>query len=62
MSDWSGGFGGITVREIHSAIEMAALSGKLRSLSVSGIDAALPSPIGAECANFVLSAFGKTIL
>jgi ornithine racemase len=43
-------------------MEMAALSGKLRSLSISGIDAALPSPIGAECANFILSAFGKTIL
>lgn len=62
MSGWSGGIGGITVRETHSAMEMAALSGKLRSLSVSGIDAALPSPIGAECANFILSAFGKTIL
>ncbi|KNY15490.1 alanine racemase [Shinella sp. SUS2] len=62
MSGWSGGIGGITVRETHSAMEMAALSGKLRSLSISGIDAALPSPIGAECANFILSAFGKTIL
>ncbi len=62
MSDWSGGIDGITVRETHSAMEMAALSGKLRSLSISGIDAALPSPIGAECANFILSAFGKTIL
>lgn len=38
------------------------LSGKLRWLSISGIDAALPSLIGAECANFILSAFGKTIL
>ena len=62
MSGWSGGIGGITVRETHSAMEMAALSGKLRSLGISGIDAALPSPIGAECANFILSAFGKTIL
>ncbi|WP_439617486.1 alanine racemase [Shinella sp.] len=62
MSGWSGGIGGITVRETHSAMEMVALSGKLRSLSISGIDAALPSPIGAECANFILSAFGKTIL
>jgi len=43
-------------------MEMATLSGKLRSLSISGIDAALPSPIGVECANFLLSAFGKTIL
>ncbi|MCQ4630612.1 alanine racemase [Shinella sp. CPCC 100929] len=62
MSGWSGGIGGITVRETHSTMEMVALSGKLRSLSISGIDAALPSPIGAECANFILSAFGKTIL
>lgn len=62
MSGWSGGIGGITVRETHSAMEMAAMSGKLRSLSLSGIDAALPVPIGAECANFILSAFGKTIL
>ncbi|MCB1445003.1 MAG: alanine racemase [Rhizobiaceae bacterium] len=62
MSGWSGGIGGITVRETHSAMEMAALSGKLRSLSISGIDATLPSPIVAECANFILSAFGKTIL
>ncbi|MDZ5449122.1 alanine racemase [Labrys sp. ZIDIC5] len=62
MSDWSGGIGGITVRETHSAMEMAALSGRLRSLSVSGIDRDLPPTIGAECANFILSAFGKTIL
>ncbi len=62
MSGWSGGIGGVTVRETHSAMEMAALSGKLRSLSVSGIDAELPAPVGAECANFILSAFGKTIL
>jgi hypothetical protein len=38
------------------------LCGKLRSPGISGIDAALPSPIGAECANFILSAYGKTIL
>lgn len=62
MSGWSGGIGGISVRETHSAMEMAALSGRLRSLSVSGIAVALPAPIGAECANFILSAFGKTIL
>lgn len=62
MSDWSGGIGGITVRETHSAMEMAALSGRLRSLSVSGIGVGLPATIGAECANFILSAFGKTIL
>lgn len=62
MSDWSGGIGGITVRETHSAMEMAALSGRLRSLSVAGIGPALPPTIGAECANFILSAFGKTIL
>ncbi|MFC2248478.1 alanine racemase [Labrys portucalensis] len=62
MSDWSGGIGGITVRETHSAMEMAALSARLRSLSVSGIDSDLPPTIGAECANFILSAFGKTIL
>jgi len=34
----------------------------LRALSISVIDAALLSPIGAECANFILSAVGKTIL
>ena len=62
LSGWSGSIDGIAEREPQSTVEMAALSGKLRSPSVSGIDAALPSPIGAECADFILSAFGKTIL
>ncbi len=58
----SGGIGGSTARQPRPAVEMAALGGKLRSLGVSDIDAALPSPIGAERAGFILSAFGKTNL
>jgi hypothetical protein len=38
------------------------LCGKLHSPGISGIDAALPSPIGAECTSSIPSAFGKAIL
>lgn len=62
MPGWTQGIGGITVRETHSAMEMAALSGGLRSISISGIGENLPAPVAGECINFVLSAFGKNIL
>jgi ornithine racemase len=62
MPGWMNGLGGITVRETHQAMEAVAANHGMLSMSVSGLTAALPGQIAAECTSFVLSAFGKSIL
>ena len=59
------GSGGITVRETHQVMEAIATSGKMISMDVSPLPAALEPRVGATTTHFthfILSAFGKRIL
>ena len=56
------GAGGITVRETHQAMEAIAQAGGMLAMDVAGMSDALERRTIVECCNFVMSAFGKTIL
>ncbi|WP_395448149.1 alanine racemase [Aminobacter sp. UC22_36] len=62
MPGWTGGSGGMTVRETHQAMEAIALSGGMLSMDVSGLRVDTEPRIAGETVSFVMSAFGKRIL